>query len=189
MLNIGLDKDIDTVITALNNKIDTDRLIKLENNINDTITEVTLDIQETKNIINNLDIGVTSFNGNKGDVTYTAPVTSVNGATGTVSVGTVRTVNGVSADEVGNVVLEEVGTNYIRYTNGMQVCFWRESIPGGGASQVYTIPKAYKTAPLLVYTGHYGHINNSAVTNTTVTMGNNFSDLLTCGLVTIGFWK
>lgn len=33
-----------------------------------------------------LDVGVTSFNGSKGAVTYTAPVTSVNGKTGAVSV-------------------------------------------------------------------------------------------------------
>ena len=66
--------------------------------------------------------GVTSWNGEKGDVTYTPPVTSVNGQTGDVIVtGGVTSVNG----EVGDVVLDasDVGalpddTTYVSSFNG-----------------------------------------------------------------------
>lgn len=60
-------------------------------------------VENLETAIKNIDVGVTSFNGSKGAVTYTAPVTSVNGQTGSVNIPTGHNVGEEWVSYVGDI--------------------------------------------------------------------------------------
>ena len=99
-------------------------------------------------------------------------------------VGVVRTVNGEAADEAGNVDDNTYGENYIRFTNGFQICF--QTLGAG----TWTYPQPFSKAPWIAVTSSTD--TASATTVNTVTKTNckilcERSVSMMC--IAVGWWK
>ena len=65
----------------------------------------------------------------------------------------IRSVNNVTASNDGNVNdISEIGSNFIRYTNGLQICFSTVYNKNNDASTRWTFPKAFKNPPTVTAT-------------------------------------
>ena len=111
--------------------------------------------------------------------------------------GVVRSVNGVFADAAGNVPLEEVGTNYIRYTNGIQM-IWGEVDLGAVNSTNYTVtfpvPFVHKNKYSVMLSRNSGATTTMVVniwTHSCTTTSFNIRGTSTTGAVwvAVGNWK
>jgi hypothetical protein len=99
-------------------------------------------------------------------------------------VGVVRSVNGVAADAAGNVDDNIYGENYIRFTNGFQICF--QTLGAG----TWTYPQPFSKNPWIAVTSSTD--TASATTVNTVTKANckilcERSVSMMC--IAVGWWK
>ena len=127
---------------------------------------------------------VRAVNGNKanaaGEVSITIPaaVSSVDGATGAVSTAS------------------EKGSNYIRFSNGLQLCWATVSIAQGSTTVTWTFSKAFSSAPRCTATviGTAGEVNernfgwyDNSTSSIKVKADSTYGTGLHC--IAIGFWK
>lgn len=102
----------------------------------------------------------------------------------------VRSVNGVDADDAGNVTdVAEKGNDYIRFTNGLQICFNGTSTSSG---LKVTFSKPFSVRPAVFVTGwentHGWGVRDLSTTGFTLLCSVTDSNQW-CDYIVIGFWK
>ena len=109
-------------------------------------------------------------------------------------IGVVRSVNGVDADATGKVSLDEYGSDYVRFSSGLQICWTTVTTGSNASSVIWSFPNGFVSAPrcsvtyLSVGSGvavATGLINNSTSSITVRFATNNCSG----HAIAVGRWK